>query len=121
MAPFQPTRMLTWEPNNYPFVGEDVAGNIGCYLCGQRHFTTEHINRSDTTRRRSEPPPNYPDSLSPQRQTVYETIPEQDFPSTSTPSTSSLINSQRGRRIRQRLSENNTSSRGRHPNRGRPC
>ncbi len=35
----------TWDPNNVSFPGEETAGTIGCYLCGETHYTAEHHSR----------------------------------------------------------------------------
>ena len=58
-----PEQLIVWEPNNFPFVGEDIPGTMGCYLCGGRHYTSEHrsIRPLPTPAARNEehPPPNY--------------------------------------------------------------
>jgi hypothetical protein len=68
--PHHPDRIIVWRPNNITFHGEDSIGNIGCYLCGGRHFTSEHAER---TRNRQQPrreqrdilspPPTYPETV----------------------------------------------------------
>ncbi len=37
-----PGRTITWDPSNVSFPGEETAGTIGCYLCGEDHYTSEH-------------------------------------------------------------------------------
>ncbi len=39
-----PEQNITWDPSNVTFVGEETAGTMGCYLCGQIHYTSEHQN-----------------------------------------------------------------------------
>ncbi len=40
-----PGRTITWDPSNVSFPGEETAGTIGCYLCGDTHYTSEHHSR----------------------------------------------------------------------------
>ena len=75
---------VTWNPNNVSFPGEETAGTIGCYLCGDIHYTSEHHSRRRFERRYQTPPPSYPDAVTPIRMTPYESIPDQLITSTST-------------------------------------
>src|SRR6266576_3355966 len=79
-----PGRTITWSPNNVSFPGEETAGTIGCYLCGDTHYTAEHHSRRRFERRNQSPPPSYPDTITPTRRTAYESIPEQPLASMST-------------------------------------
>ncbi len=40
-----PGRTITWDPSNVSFPGEETARTIGCYLCGEDHYTSEHQAR----------------------------------------------------------------------------
>src|SRR6266576_3485666 len=75
---------ITWDPNNVSFPGEETAGTIGCYFCGDTHYTSEHHSRRRFERRNRSPPPSYPDTITPTRRTAYESIQEQPLASTST-------------------------------------
>src|SRR6266550_6199283 len=79
-----PRRTVTWDPSNVSFPGEETAGTIGCYLCGDTHYTSKHHSRRQFERRHQTPPPSYPDAVTPIRMTPYESIPEQLTTSTST-------------------------------------
>ncbi len=79
-----PERTITWNPNNVSFPGEETAGTIGCYYCGDTHYTSEHYSRRRFERRNRSPPPSYPDAVVPTRRTTYELIPGQPTTSIST-------------------------------------
>ena len=53
---------------------------MGCYICGQDHFTMEHQSHNQPRQQQHQPPPpNYPDTIrsSSTSLTAYERIPEQ--------------------------------------------
>ena len=79
-----PGRAIIWDPSNVSFPGEETAGTIGCYLCGDTHYTSEHHSRQRFERRNQTPPPSYPDAVTPTQRTAYESIPEQPLTSMST-------------------------------------
>ncbi len=79
-----PGRTVTWDPSNVSFPGEETAGTIGCYLCGDSHYTSEHQARRRSPHRNLTPPPSYPVATTPTRMTTYESIPDQPTTSTST-------------------------------------
>ncbi len=79
-----PGRIVTWDPSNVSFPGEETAGTIGCYLCGEDHYTSEHQVHQRSQRRNQTPPPSYPVTTTTTRMTTYESIPEQPVASTST-------------------------------------
>src|SRR6266550_1619761 len=79
-----PERNVTWDPSNVSFPGEETAGTIGCYLCGDTHYTSKHHSCRRFERRNRTPPPSYPDAVTPTRRTAYESIPEQSLTSTIT-------------------------------------
>ncbi len=72
-------RNVTWDPSNVTFIGEETAGTMGCYLCGQMHYTSEHQNRGLPWQRNTSPtpPPSYPAAIAAHPITPYEAIPEQ--------------------------------------------
>ncbi len=70
---------VTWDPSNVTFIGEETAGTMGCYLCGQIHYTSEHQNRGLPRwwNASPTPPPSYPAAIAVHPITPYEAIPEQ--------------------------------------------
>ena len=64
-GPNLPERILTWQQGNYSFPGEDIVGSMGCYICGQDHFTTEHQSHNQPRQQQQcqPPPPNYLDTI----------------------------------------------------------
>ncbi len=83
-----PGRTIVWNPSNVSFPGEETAGTIGCYLCGEGHFTSEHQIHRRPGRQDSSPPPSYPAATSTAPATVYESIPERPTNATASTSTS---------------------------------
>ena len=96
-----PERNVTWDPSNVTFIGEETAGTMGCYLCCQMHYTSEHQNQGLPRQRNDSPtpPPSYPAAIAAHPITPYEAIPEQPpmhvhpipTASTSTSTTSTTI------------------------------
>src|SRR6266550_259919 len=79
-----PGRTVTWDPSNVSFPGEETTRTIGCYLCGDDHYTSEHQVRRRSQRRNLTPPLSYPTAITPTQMTAYESIPEQPITSAST-------------------------------------